>query len=207
MTTPHRLFGCLAILLLGCAAAPEVGHPDAAADLSSAPDLSVKSDGSVGPDGAAGDGGGCIGLSECSCWDRRASCQPIAESCWCPMPKCGPGACICGGGSFLGCAPQASGCAATVHCLPAGRPGPQNDKGCIGCAYQNGCDQAFAQMVGTCTGQKGRLDLFSCTKNPACVTDCINKLARCEDIGCGLCSACGCAFNGPFETCYFACVK
>ena len=104
---------CVVVLSLGCTAMQEPIHADGATDLPGAADLLVPGDGRMGSDGTGGgDGGGCIGLDECSCWGRRADCQPIAENCWCPLPKCAPGACICGGGKFLGCAPLASGCAA-----------------------------------------------------------------------------------------------
>jgi len=46
----------------------------------------------------------CVGLDECSCAATNG-CSVIAEACYCPFPKCNQnGACICGGGKFIGCA-------------------------------------------------------------------------------------------------------
>src|SRR5438067_1852866 len=72
----------------------------------------------------------CGALDPCDCM-KRPDCQPIAENCFCPYPTCGPGACFCGGGRFLGCAPTTSGCAPTVTCRPAGRAAGPDARGCF----------------------------------------------------------------------------
>lgn len=193
-------FALLLVLLAACLG--ETGGPPISMELGGdTPDLRTA-------DGGPPDGGGpqgCIGVSECACFGQRAACTLIAEPCHCPYPQCGGGLCACGGGKYLGCAPMASGCPSSVACRPAGRHTPQDAKGCVSCAYQETCEQAFAQMTETCSDKKGLLSAFSCARNPSCVTACINALARCEDIGCGLCAQCGCGRVGAFEQCVFKC--
>lgn len=154
----------------------------------------------------------CSALSACECLADRG-CASITEPCFCPHPLCGPGACICGGGAFLGCAPAESNCTSVVSCRPAGRMGAPDAKGCLECKYSSDCATAFKQMMDKLKATPGcgisdtLVEAFSCSRNPACVTKCVNDVSRCEDIGCGLCSRCGCARVGTFEQCVAACLK
>ena len=162
------------------------------------------SDSAARPDLAAAPS--CIGLDECSCW-RRKDCQVVADSCWCPHDSCAPnGACACGGGKFLGCAPVASACPPIVKCRPAGRPAGPDGKGCYRCDHAQACDLAFKRLKEGCRISDGLLSAFTCARDyPECLAACANKATRCDEIGCGLCAACGCAKFGAFEKCVYDC--
>jgi hypothetical protein len=138
-----------------------------------------------GPDaGVAKDAGGetslgsCAGLDECTCGINN-DCAPIAEPCWCPYPQCSPsGACICGGGQFVGCAPQAIA----------------------------NCPGAKARVAALCPNLKGPTFDALCTRTaPECVTKCLAEMDSCSDISCTLCEACDCV-GDRFSTCYGQCV-
>lgn len=202
----HRI---LSILLIGWLTACTGANPDqgpqdlagGAADIAIVGDLTspgdLASSGDLNPSA-------CIGKASCDCRTSPA-CQPIGTVCYCPT-ECGID-CVCGGGSYLGCAPKASGCASTVACRPAGRPGPQDQRGCFDCVYPATCETAAASLRDGCPGKRTMLTALSCDKAPECVTRCINAVNSCSDIGCGFCAACGCAALGPFEQCVLACLK
>jgi Tfp pilus assembly protein PilX len=87
------------------------------------------------------------------------------EACYCPFPQCGSGACICGGGKFIGCAPVAlATCAAATARVAALCP----------------------ELVGT------RFDNFctSTSDNSGCVTKCLNQVTACGDLVCSSALAC-----------------
>lgn len=172
-----------------------------------APPGSDEGDMSRPPEDLASD---CAALTECAC-RSRTGCQVIAEPCYCPFPQCGEGACICGGGRYLGCAPRSSACESSVSCRPAGRIAGPDGRGCYACRYETDCDKAFRQMMETLKAAPGcgisdqLVDGFSCRRNPECLTRCVNAVERCEDVGCGLCTACRCVSPGQFERCVNAC--
>lgn len=187
---------CLLFLLTACETTPVP-----AGDLSGAPtaDLSTPPSTDLSPAGAA-----CIGKAECACYGARADCQAITEPCYCPT-TCNGQLCVCGGGKFHACAPRESGCNTVVSCRPAGRVTPQDARGCVDCSYQATCTQAAEALRAGCPTKVARLTALSCDRAPDCVARCINDLKTCDDIGCGLCGACGCVGNGPFEQCVFKC--
>jgi hypothetical protein len=119
----------------------------------------------------------CVGLDECACL-RTKGCVAVAESCYCPYPQCDPsGACFCGGGKYLSCAPeQLEECTAAkdrVAKLCPNLSGPSFD--------------------GLCKG----------TDN-ACVTKCLKEVNACSDISCSMCEACDCA-SDAFMRCRSTC--
>jgi len=79
----------------------------------------------------------CNGLDACAC--EIAGCQRVTYGCSCPSDfctECGTGCgviCLCGGGPYLGCAPQ--GCQGVLDC-PPGCSYVRSD-GCLDC--QPGC--------------------------------------------------------------------
>jgi hypothetical protein len=121
----------------------------------------------------------CTGLDACTCL-ATSGCAPIAEPCWCPFPQCNSSAaCICGGGRFVGCAPQAS---AT-------------------------CADAKAHLAALCPTLRGPTFDGLCTRPaPECVIKCLAEVSSCGDISCTLCEACDC-IGDHFSTCYGQCVK
>jgi len=184
------------LLVLACSADP-LSSPDLGGDASRTDAL------------ADVDGAGCIGLGACDCW-RRSECDVVSELCWCPFPECGTnGACGgCGGGKFLGCAPRSSGCPSGITCGPAavGYAGPDG-KGCYRCDYSDDCMTAFMRLKERCMLGDAIVGGFSCSKNAACVTQCVNDVKQCSDVGCGLCQVCGCGAFGSFEKCFWACTS
>ena len=142
----------------------------------------------------------------------RTDCQVVAEPCYCPFPTCGAGACGCGGGRFVGCAPRASGCAGSISCRPAERAAGPDARGCFACAASSDCKTAWTQLLDGlgalgCRPGAAQVSDFRCDTRPDCVTKCINQVQKCGDIGCGLCGVCDCAGTAPFDICYFSCVN
>ena len=121
----------------------------------------------------------CTGLDECACF-TTTGCTPIAEPCWCPFPQCNSsGACICGGGRFFACAPQAI---AT-------------------------CAGAKARVAALCPTLKGPTFDGLCTRPaPACVTKCLAEVSSCSDVFCSFCETCDCA-GDQFSNCYAQCAN
>jgi len=121
----------------------------------------------------------CKNLDECACRSADA-CAPIAEACYCPFPQCGSnGACICGGGKYLGCAP-------------------------VGLST---CAGAKAQVASLCPNLKGPTFDGLCNQaNSACVTKCLGEITTCSDVSCAFCEACDCA-NDRFTQCVGNCTS
>ena len=121
----------------------------------------------------------CKNLDECACRNSDA-CAPIAEACYCPYPQCGSnGACICGGGKYLGCAPTALA----------------------------SCSGAKAQVATLCPNLKGPTFDGLCNQaNSACLTKCLGEVTTCSDVSCAFCEACDCA-NDRFTQCVANCTN
>jgi hypothetical protein len=122
----------------------------------------------------------CKSLDECACRNTNG-CAPIAEACYCPFPQCGSnGACICGGGKYLGCAP-------------------------VGLA--TACSVAKAQVAALCPTLKGpTFDGLCARPDSACVTECLGKVTACSDVSCTFCETCGCATD-RFSQCLASCTS
>lgn len=120
----------------------------------------------AGPDaGADGAKPACVGLDECTCF-ATSSCGVIAEACWCPFPQCAAdGACGCGGGHFVGCAP----------------------------AGLTTCAAARSRVGSLCPNLKGATWDNLCQQSDPCITKCLNEVSTCGDISCSMCEACDCA--------------
>jgi len=119
----------------------------------------------------------CAGLDECTC-GATPGCAGIAGTCYCPFPKCNPlGACICGGGRFVGCAPQAI---AT-------------------------CAGAKTRVAALCPNLKGATFDAVCNQpSPECVTKCLAEVNSCSDVSCSFCDVCDC-MGDRFSVCYGQC--
>jgi hypothetical protein len=119
----------------------------------------------------------CVGLDECTCGNSKG-CEVISESCYCPFPQCSSqGACICGGGHFLGCAPSNL---AT-------------------------CSAAKARVATLCPQLKGAtFDSLCLQPGSACITKCLNDVTACGEINCAFCEACDCA-GDVFTQCRAKC--
>jgi hypothetical protein len=119
----------------------------------------------------------CAGLDECTCV-KANGCSVITDTCYCPFSKClQGGACGCGGGKFLGCAP--------VHL--------------------NTCAAAKARVAGMCPTLSGTtFDGLCQESDSACVTACLNDVTACEDVRCTFCEICDCA-GDAFSTCRAKC--
>ena len=119
----------------------------------------------------------CVGLDECTC-QATSGCSVISDSCYCPYPQCGAnGACICGGGQFVGCAP----------------------------ASLTTCTDAKARVAGLCPQLQGPTwDGLCSVSDSVCVTKCLNELGSCSDISCTLCETCDCA-SDPYMRCVSNC--
>ena len=118
----------------------------------------------------------CVDLDECSCMAAN-NCRVLSDACYCPFPQCGSGACVCGGGKFLGCAPTNL---AT-------------------------CADAKARVGTLCPRLSGAtFDNLCSQTNTACTTKCSNDVASCGDVGCAFCEACDCATDN-FLTCIGKC--
>jgi hypothetical protein len=130
--------------------------------------------GPLGTDAGRSD---CAGLDECSCRQVNG-CGVIAETCYCPYPKCGPnGACICGGGKFVGCAPvQLTNCAA-----------------------------AKARVAAMCPSLSGQTFATVCDgADSLCATKCLDDATACSDVRCSFCDSCDCVAD-PFSACLAKC--
>ena len=147
---------------------------------------------------------GCTAWSECEC-RAHAECTAVTEACYCP-PGCGSPdpQCLCGGGRYFGCAPVASHCGG-LACLPAQPPTGPDGRGCYACGTATSCAEGRAAILGNCRQSEALLFGLRCDKNPTCVLGCMQKLAKCDDVGCAFCATCDCAANTPFATCVFAC--
>jgi hypothetical protein len=121
----------------------------------------------------------CKDLDECAC-QRTEGCAPLVESCYCPYPQCGSnGACVCGGGKYLGCAPA-------------------------GLAT---CSGAKAQLAGLCPTLKGpTFDGLCAGTNSACITKCLGEVNSCSDVSCTFCEACDCV-GDRFSLCLGTCTS
>jgi hypothetical protein len=118
----------------------------------------------------------CVGLDECACADT-AGCSVLAGPCYCPFPKCGSGACFCGGGPYLGCAPLELA----------------------------SCDSAKARIAALCPEIKGAtFDSLCAQPDPECITECLNEVTSCGDVFCTFCDECDCATD-RFSTCVGRC--
>jgi hypothetical protein len=120
----------------------------------------------------------CVGLDECACI-KQEGCSVIAQSCYCPFPQCGPnGACICGGGKFIGCAP----------------------------ADLSSCTGAKASVAKLCPDLYGATFENLCKQdNAECITKCLNDVGSCGDVLCTFCEDCKC-MKDSFSTCIDKCV-
>jgi hypothetical protein len=143
-------------------ACPQCALPDAAADTSG-----------PSPDGAKL---ACVDLDECTC-QAQSGCGAVTESCYCPFPKCGSGACICGGGRFLGCVPSGLATCASARDRVAGLC-PQ----LAGTSFDKLCDQADTR----------------------CTVKCLAEVGSCADIFCGFCTTCDCMAD-PYSACVANC--
>ena len=118
--------------------------------------------------GASADTGklACATLDECSC-GATSGCAVISEACYCPYPKCNPnGACFCGGGKYLGCAPT----------------------------DLTTCAAAKTRVASLCPTLKGAIFDGLCQQSDsACSTKCLDEVTSCSDIACSMCEACDCA--------------
>jgi hypothetical protein len=119
----------------------------------------------------------CVGLDECTCW-KTNGCASISEACYCPFPTCSTnGACVCGGGRFIGCAP----------------------------ASLTTCATAQARVSTLCPSLKGTNYSGLCQQTASvCITKCLNEVTSCGDIACSACDLCGCA-GDRFSACVAAC--
>ena len=97
----------------------------------------------------------CVDLDECACYLTNG-CGPIAEPCYCPLPKCGAGACICGGGFFLACAP----------------------------VMLTTCAAAKARVAEMCPTLAGPTFENLCDKGDLCTIKCLNQVSSCGDVDC-----------------------
>jgi hypothetical protein len=137
-----------------------------------------------GQDGSSPNQALCAPLDECGCWAALDRCTPRTEACWCP-DRCAAVACICGGGKFLGCDGKAP--PATMACGDA-----------LAAVQQTCAGLPFVGLIG---------DLCS-RPNPACVTDCLTRVASCAEIDCSFCTFCDCAppaTPSPFAACLASC--
>ena len=119
----------------------------------------------------------CVDLDECTCLNTKG-CTFIAEACYCPT-QCTSVVCVCGGGKFLGCAPQAQGTCATAR----------------------------ERVAGLCPALKGAVFDGLCQQTDSlCVTKCLNAVVSCGDLTCSMCEGCDCA-SDPFMRCRAECGK
>jgi hypothetical protein len=119
----------------------------------------------------------CVGLDECTCF-KTNGCMSVSEACYCPFPTCSTaGACVCGGGRFLGCAPS----------------------------NLTTCAAAQARVSALCPSLKGTTYSGLCQQNAsACITKCLNEVTSCSDIACTACDGCDCA-GDRFSACVSVC--
>jgi hypothetical protein len=119
----------------------------------------------------------CLGLDACACLATNG-CSSLSEACYCPYPACGAGgACFCGGGQFIACAP----------------------------ASLTTCAAAKARVSTLCPELKGVTFDGLCQQSASvCITKCLNEVTVCADIACTTCDTCRCA-EDPFSACLAAC--
>lgn len=127
-----------------------------------------------GPDGSKL---ACVGLDECAC-HAATGCAPIADACYCPYPQCSSaGACVCGGGKFIGCAPSGL----------------------------TTCTDAKARVASLCPQIGGSIWDAVCNQSDSgCIAACLNQVSACSDIACAMCEACDCA-SDSFTRCVATC--
>ena len=181
---------------------PATDMPAPSADLTAPADLALLPDLTAAP---------CTQLPTCACL-ARPDCTAISTPCFCG-DACDPmQVCLCSGGRFLGCAPQASHCDAQPCGVAYPAVGPDGN-GCFSCGPLT-CASGLASLKANCGFPSGWIDGLTCTKNPDCIAACMAGLAHgpqgdllCADVGCAFCSTCDCAGNTPFSTCVAACLK
>ena len=119
----------------------------------------------------------CVGLDECTCADTPG-CSVMAEACYCPFPQCGAGACFCGGGRYIGCAP----------------------------VELASCDSAKARVFALCPTLAGPTfdGLCAPSDDTVCITECLNEVTSCTDLFCTFCEGCDCATD-RFSSCVAGC--
>jgi len=119
----------------------------------------------------------CVGLDECTCF-LTSGCSVVTDTCYCPFPNClQGGACRCGGGKVLGCAPQGL----------------------------TTCTAAKARVAAMCPTLSGAtFDSVCQQRDSVCVEECFNEVTSCRDVGCAFCEACDCA-GDRFDTCRAKC--
>jgi hypothetical protein len=118
----------------------------------------------------------CVGLDECTC-ASTSGCSVIAEPCYCQFPQCGSGACFCGGGRYIGCAP----------------------------VDLASCDSAKARVSALCPQLSGpTFDNLCAGTDTNCITKCLNDVTSCGDVSCSFCEGCDCATD-PYLTCVGKC--
>jgi hypothetical protein len=106
-------------------------------------------------------------------------CGVLAESCYCPFPQCGSGACVCGGGRFIGCAPVSL----------------------------STCADAKARIADLCPSIEGAtFDNLCAQTNTACITKCLNDVTSCSEVFCTFCDDCDCATD-DFLICVGKCTS
>ena len=120
----------------------------------------------------------CVGREECTCV-ATSGCAAIAESCWCPSPKCEASAnCVCGGGRFISCAPANwSTCATAKARIGALCPSINSE------TFKSLCDSPMVP----------------------CTTKCLAEVKSCIEVSCSFCDACDCA-GDAYGACYQQCV-
>jgi hypothetical protein len=119
----------------------------------------------------------CVDLDECSCLEANG-CSVLSAACWCPFPQCGSnGACVCGGGKFIGCVPL---------------------------NYAT-CEEAKARVASLCPQMNGvTWDGLCDQADSACIIKCLDQVDSCTDVHCTFCDTCGC-FTDRFGTCVEQC--
>jgi hypothetical protein len=121
----------------------------------------------------------CVDLDECACFQANG-CGVVSEACYCPFPQCSSsGACVCGGGKFIGCAPVAL----------------------------TNCTAAKARVAALCPEFSGSpFDTLCAPSDTGCVTKCLNQVTACGDMSCYTCRDCKCKAD-PFMTCLDQCTR
>jgi hypothetical protein len=119
----------------------------------------------------------CLNMDECTCASANG-CSVISNACYCPYPQCSPGgACVCGGGKFLGCAP----------------------------VTLSTCLAAKDRIAGLCPTLSGAtFDGLCQQSDSACITKCLNDVTTCSDVLCTFCETCDCATDA-FSVCRAKC--
>jgi hypothetical protein len=148
----------------------------------------------------------CNAREKCSC-GLDSSCTVVVQPCWCGPDECGNGACVCGGGAYVGCAP--AGCPSVLTCPLAQLPTTPDADGCYRCrpSAPTSCEAAKSHLAATCGFGNAYLAGLSCQSNTACITRCLNEVQRCEDVGCDWCTVCDCGrSDSPLSRCVHDCL-